>query len=100
MNITKIERKLRMNTCFLLLYHQHLLSMLILFILSNFLQTGQKFAMLELKVLLSSLLRRYRIESLQKFEEISRVAELVMRPGTGIKIRISRRVPEIAIVNM
>ncbi|KAK7590720.1 hypothetical protein V9T40_002333 [Parthenolecanium corni] len=52
---------------------------------------GQKFATLEEKLLLSSLIRKYKIEALQNFDNISRVAELVLRPGNGIKVRISRR---------
>lgn len=52
---------------------------------------GQKFAMLEEKILLSTLLRRYKIEVVQKPEDLIMVTELLTRPGRGVKVKISRR---------
>ena len=53
--------------------------------------TGQKFAMLEEKVVLSSVLRKLRLQSLDKREDIPLLLELVLRPQNGIKIKISPR---------
>lgn len=54
-------------------------------------KTGQKFAMLELKVLLSTFLRKYHVTSLQKLSDMDIVAESVLNPPHGIKIKIKRR---------
>lgn len=56
-----------------------------------FVFTGQKFANLEEKLFLSSLIRKYEIEALEKFENISTIADIVLHPANGIKIRISKR---------
>ncbi|GFG30378.1 hypothetical protein Cfor_12948 [Coptotermes formosanus] len=52
---------------------------------------GQRFAMLEEKVVLSSVLRRLRLESLDKREEVPLLLELILRPQNGIRIKISPR---------
>jgi cytochrome P450 len=53
--------------------------------------TGQRFAMLEEKVVLSSVLRRLRLETLDKREDITLLQELILRPKNGIRIKISPR---------
>ncbi|XKL63085.1 hypothetical protein PGB90_005449 [Kerria lacca] len=53
---------------------------------------GQKFALIEEKIILSQILRNYRIESTKKFEEMSLISELVLRPLNGIQIKITRRI--------
>ena len=52
---------------------------------------GQKFAMMEEKVILSSILRRFRVTSLQTREELIPNGELILRSETGIKVRLERR---------
>ncbi|KAJ9577302.1 hypothetical protein L9F63_006141, partial [Diploptera punctata] len=47
---------------------------------------GQKFALLEEKAVLSSILRNYKVKSLDKREDIKLLSELVMRPENGIRI--------------
>uniref|UniRef100_W8AYS2 Putative cytochrome P450 4s3 n=2 Tax=Ceratitis capitata TaxID=7213 RepID=W8AYS2_CERCA len=51
---------------------------------------GQKFAMLELKLVLSSLLRSYEFLPVKDFKP-NPLAELVMKSGNGIQIRIRPR---------
>lgn len=45
-----------------------------------YLYLGQRFAMMEEKVLLSSVIRNFKIESLDKEEDIKMMAEIVLRP--------------------
>ena len=52
---------------------------------------GQKFAMLEMKTVLSYILRHYRIQSLDRREDINLIGELVLRTDEGIKIIITPR---------
>lgn len=52
---------------------------------------GQKFAMLEEKVVLSSVLRKLRLRSLDTREDIPLLLELILRPKDGLRIKISRR---------
>jgi hypothetical protein len=47
--------------------------------------------MLEEKVVLSSVLRKLRLESLDKRKDIPPLIELVLRPKNGIRIKISPR---------
>jgi cytochrome P450 len=53
--------------------------------------TGQKFAMLEEKVVLSSVLRKLRLQSIDKREDIPLLSQLTLRPQNGIRIKISPR---------
>jgi cytochrome P450 len=53
--------------------------------------TGQRFAMLEEKVVLSSVLRKLRLESLARREDIPLLLELVLRPKCEIRIKVSAR---------
>jgi cytochrome P450 family 4 len=52
---------------------------------------GQKFAMLEMKTVLSYVLRHYRLRSLDSREHIILLRELVLRPEKGIRLTISLR---------
>ncbi|XP_052871955.1 cytochrome P450 4c3 [Anopheles cruzii] len=52
---------------------------------------GQKFALLEEKSVLSAVLRRYRIEAVDRRENLTLLGELILRPKNGLRIRISRR---------
>ncbi|CAG4966692.1 unnamed protein product [Colias eurytheme] len=52
---------------------------------------GQKFAVLEMKALLSGLVRRFRIEAVTKAEEIKYKCDLVLRPVNPIYVRFRNR---------
>ncbi|XP_049628644.1 cytochrome P450 4V2-like [Suncus etruscus] len=52
---------------------------------------GQKFAMMEEKIVLSCILRKFWIESTQKREELGLIAKLVIRPANGIWIKLKRK---------
>ncbi|GFG37750.1 hypothetical protein Cfor_02942, partial [Coptotermes formosanus] len=52
---------------------------------------GQKFAMLEMKTVLSCILRHYRLSSIDRREDITLIAELILRPDEGVKVIITPR---------
>ncbi|XP_072353006.1 cytochrome P450 4V2-like [Scyliorhinus torazame] len=52
---------------------------------------GQKFALMEEKVILSSILRRFHIETKQSREDLHLVGELILRPQSGIWIELHHR---------
>ncbi|XP_078404874.1 cytochrome P450 4V2-like [Cetorhinus maximus] len=52
---------------------------------------GQKFALLEEKVILSSVLRRFHVEAKQSRDELHIVGELILRPQSGIWIELHHR---------
>lgn len=52
---------------------------------------GQKFALMEEKVILATLLRKLKFKSLQSPEEVSPIGELILRPYKGINMEISPR---------
>lgn len=52
---------------------------------------GQRFALLEEKALISTIVRNFKITSLQKIEDIHLIAELVLRPHEGIKMKFEQR---------
>ncbi|KAK7078618.1 Cytochrome P450 4V2 [Halocaridina rubra] len=52
---------------------------------------GQKFAMMEAKTLMSTLLRHYRIESVTKREDLKVTADLILRSEDGIIVRLFPR---------
>ncbi|XP_035776557.1 cytochrome P450 4c3-like [Anopheles albimanus] len=52
---------------------------------------GQKFALLEEKSIISAVLRKYRIEAVDRRENLTLLGELILRPKNGLRIRISRR---------
>nr|QSD59141.1 CYP4C122 [Diaphanosoma celebensis]QST15031.1 CYP4C33-like protein 2 [Diaphanosoma celebensis] len=53
---------------------------------------GQKFALLEEKVVLSSILRRFHVEAMDKRDELVLLGELILRPRDGIRLRLTPRV--------
>ena len=59
--------------------------------LTDFLFAGQKFAMLEEKVILSSIFRNFSVKSLQPREELNPVLELILRPENGIIVELTSR---------
>lgn len=52
---------------------------------------GQKFAILEEKVIISSVLRKYRIEAVDRREDLTLLGELILRPKDGLAVRIAIR---------
>ncbi|XP_076340278.1 cytochrome P450 4C1-like [Tachypleus tridentatus] len=55
---------------------------------------GQKFAMMEEKVVIANILRNFNVTSLDPRDKIKIDAELVLRPKQGLRIRIEPRVRE------
>ena len=53
---------------------------------------GQRFAMMEEKVMLSYVLRRFNIESCQLRQDLNPVAEIILRPQDGIHVKLTHRV--------
>lgn len=52
---------------------------------------GQKFAMMEEKVILSCILRHFWVECSQKREELGLMGDLILHPSNGIWIKLKRR---------
>ncbi|CAL8330552.1 unnamed protein product [Merluccius merluccius] len=52
---------------------------------------GQRFALMEEKVVLASILRSFNIEACQGREELRPLGELILRPEKGIFIKLERR---------
>ncbi|XP_070779515.1 cytochrome P450 4V8 [Enoplosus armatus] len=55
---------------------------------------GQRFALMEEKVILASILRNFNVEACQKREELRPVGELILRPEKGIWIKLEKRKPQ------
>jgi cytochrome P450 len=53
---------------------------------------GQKFAMLEMKTVLSCILRHYRLRSLDNRDTVNLLGELVLKAEGGIDVTITPRV--------
>jgi cytochrome P450 family 4 len=52
---------------------------------------GQKFAMLEMKTMLSYMLRHYRLRSLDNRDTVSPLIAVILKPEGGIKLTITAR---------
>ncbi|KAG0427098.1 hypothetical protein HPB47_025772, partial [Ixodes persulcatus] len=52
---------------------------------------GQRFAMSEEKIVLSNILRRYKLESLDHRDQVGLIAEMVLRPKGGLRIKFILR---------
>ncbi|XP_047108830.1 cytochrome P450 4c3 [Schistocerca piceifrons] len=52
---------------------------------------GQKFAILEEKAVISTVLRHYRVEAVDRREDLTLLGELILRPKDGLRLRIERR---------
>ena len=52
---------------------------------------GQRFAMMEEKVLIANILRKFEIKALRPTKEIGKLVELILRPKGGILISVTPR---------
>ena len=52
---------------------------------------GQRLALLEEKIVLAHVLRHFRVQATQPFEEIQVCPELVLRPRDGIFVTLEER---------
>ncbi|XP_042897915.1 cytochrome P450 4V2 isoform X2 [Parasteatoda tepidariorum] len=52
---------------------------------------GQKFALMEEKTILSTILRRFKVRSLDARDQVHLINELVLRPYKGLRIQIRQR---------
>ncbi|KAG8226956.1 hypothetical protein J437_LFUL009507 [Ladona fulva] len=53
---------------------------------------GQRFAMLEVKAVLSALIQRYKLKPFDEQKDVTFMHDLVLRPSGGIKIQLEPRV--------
>jgi hypothetical protein len=61
------------------------------YILRYFVVSGQKFATLELKVILSTLLCQYVVKSVETEQQLNLMGELVLLNKEGIQLSITSR---------
>ena len=52
---------------------------------------GQRFALMEEKVMLANILRKFEIKSTKTIEELQPLPELILRPANGIPIELKPR---------
>lgn len=52
---------------------------------------GQKFALLEEKSAISAVLRNYKVEALDRREDLTLLGELILRPKNGLRVKITKR---------
>ena len=53
---------------------------------------GQKFALMEEKTVLSKIIRRFEIKSVDPIEKVKPVIEIITRPFGGIRVKLIERV--------
>lgn len=52
---------------------------------------GQKFAILEEKSVIASVLRNYKVEAVDRREDLTLLSELILRPKDGLRLKITKR---------
>lgn len=52
---------------------------------------GQKFAMLEEKIILANILRNFEIKSIKTTDELQCQLELITKPANGIPVKLTSR---------
>lgn len=52
---------------------------------------GQKFALLEEKSVISAVLRNYKVEAIDRREDLTLLGELILRPKNGLRVKITKR---------
>ena len=70
--------------------NQELLLILVEFIIVYYL-SGQKFALLETKIVISTFIQHYQVISLEEEDALEPCGELVLRAKNGIKVKIIER---------
>jgi cytochrome P450 family 4 len=58
-----------------------------------FISSGQKFALLEEKAVIASVLRKYQVEAVDRRENLTLLGELILRPKGGLKVKMFPRSP-------
>ncbi|XP_073434906.1 cytochrome P450 4V2-like isoform X2 [Dendrobates tinctorius] len=58
---------------------------------------GQRFALMEEKVVLSAILRNFTVKASQSRDDLRLVGELILRPQDGILIQLEKRKPNVAL---
>nr|CAH0102405.1 unnamed protein product [Daphnia galeata] len=53
---------------------------------------GQKFALMEEKIVLASVLRRFHVQSFDKADGMPLLVELILRPRDGIRVRLTPKI--------
>ena len=53
--------------------------------------SGQKFAILEEKTVVSWIFRRYEVKTLEPFPKNVPIPELILRPSNGIRVKLTKR---------
>ncbi len=53
--------------------------------------SGQKFALLEEKAVLSAFFRRYRVQSIHDLNETRPLPEIILKPSRGFHVKIFNR---------
>ena len=53
---------------------------------------GQKFALMEEKTVLSKLIRRFSLESIDPVAEVKPIVEIITRHKDGVRVKLSKRV--------
>ncbi|ODN03389.1 Cytochrome P450 4c3 [Orchesella cincta] len=52
---------------------------------------GQKFAMMEEKVMLATIFRNFNVKAAQRMEDVNRLCEVIMRPEAGLWVTMQKR---------
>lgn len=52
---------------------------------------GQKFAILEEKIILSSIFRKYIVQTCDRREDLTILCEQILRPKNGVRVRLTSR---------
>ncbi|CAG7824844.1 unnamed protein product, partial [Allacma fusca] len=52
---------------------------------------GQKFAMIEEKVILANLFRNFKVEAAERIEDVTVMMEIITRPKNGLRVRLISR---------
>jgi hypothetical protein len=61
--------------------------------------SGQKFAQMEEKIFVASLMRKFHVESVHKLEEMMPVGELVLHPERGLWVKLTPRMESMKMNN-
>ncbi|XP_077969274.1 uncharacterized protein LOC120344841 [Styela clava] len=61
---------------------------------------GQRFALMEEKVMIAQFLHKFSIKSSKRTEDLVMMADLILRPADGVKVKISRRVKNYTITQI